>query len=331
MSGVKRGAGVALPAALVAIGLVAWLDVLVPPDIDLGELYVIPVLIGAWAYGWRSGAIVAAVCAGIAVFVDSNLLRANGDAPSALTVGWNAVSKFVVYAALAYVTDRFRQERERWRAVSDERARLLRLLAREFPRPLRAIDWFGRTFEEEVARAMPHSSRLGAQFAGLRHHTRELEFLAGDLLQVGRVRSGELSLTRVAIDLKVIATEAADQSVDRNRVMVTSTDERLSVSADPDALRHAISAVIGRLLDRSPHEDVRLFVRSAGADGAVEISGRGSMLGPDDLELADLLVSANGGRLVIAVPATKATVYVARVTESSAERQPPTATANTLT
>jgi signal transduction histidine kinase len=318
---VKRGQGAALPIALAVTVVVALLDLMTPPEVNFGQLYLVPVVMTAWVFGWRTGTVFAGVVALAEVVMDSSLLRSADEATAPVTVIWNAFSSFLAFTILAVVTDRVYQERERWQSVNGERARLLRLLEREFPRPLRAIEWFTRTFEEGLERERPLPDKLREQFNGLRHHTREVNFLATDLIRIGRLRGGELGFTPEAVDLKRIATEAANETVDRNRVVVTSSEEQLMVLADPEPMRHAISAAIGRLLERGPYELVHVFVRGSEREAVVELTCRGAAVTAEDFELANLLTTANGGRLVVVLRSgergIRVNIYVPRAERSA--------------
>lgn len=282
------------------LAAVALLDLLTPPEVDFGEFYIVPVVIVAWASGWRAGVAFAALSAATGVIADSGLFRSVDAAPATTVVVWNTLSDFLIFTVVALVIDRLYRERKRWRAVNGERARLLRLLEREFPRPLRAIDWFARTFEDTVRPELALSDQVHDQFGALRHHVREVNFLATDLIRIGRLNSGELTFAQNAIDLKPIAADAANQVLDRNRVLFSASTEPLIVRADPEPLHHAISAVIGRLLESSPpHEVVHVFARGSDTEGVVEFTSRAVPLEAEAFELADLLAQANGGRLVV--------------------------------
>jgi len=293
---VRRGSSLAVLVAFAVLALVALLDLLTPADVDFHEFYLVPVVLTAWVFGWRTGVLFALLATGIEVVVDSPWLRSVPDWPPALTVAWNALSDFIALTVVAVVTDRVYQERDRWQKVNDERSRLLHLLEQEIPRPLHAIDWFARTFEEAVVREVKLSQTLRQQFEILRHHIQEVNFLANDLVRIGRVRSGELVFTPESVDLKQVAAEAAEETIDRNRLVVQTASDDIVVYADPDALRHAISAVIGRLLE-TPHETVEVFARRSEGDGVVEITRRGALVKEQEFELANLLMAANGGRL----------------------------------
>src|SRR2546428_24247 len=298
----QRGHPVAILSAGVALVMVGLLDLLTPSDAAFGVFYVVPVVLVSWAYGWRAAIVVAAVASATELVVDSALFRSEIQEPAPI-LAWNALSSFVAFALVGVLTDRFYTERERWKAATAERVRLLRLLEREFPRPLRAIDWFARTVEEAIVRRAPMPDKLRDQFSGLRHHSRELQFLATDLIRLGRVATGELKFERQTFDLGVLAKEAADETVDRNRVVVRQTQSGLLVVADPESVRHAISAIIGRLIEASPSELVDLLVRESGENAAIEFASHGARPIAPDLELAEMLVRGNGGHLTLATRA----------------------------
>lgn len=313
----KRGgdrAVVALFAALLLTPAVGLLDFLTPADVDFGELYMIPVILVTWAIGRRTGLAFALIAAIVELLVDDTL-RSAGAANSAAVALWNGVATLLMLAAIAIITDIVYRERERWRDLDAERSTLLRVLEQELPRPLRAADWFARTFEDAFGASVTPAVR--AQFAVLRHHTREATFLATDLLALGQLRMGGLRFERVPVELKTVAGEAVAASLDRSRVLLSSTED-LTVLADPDRLRHAIASVIARFLEMSPYEPVTILLRASGDDAVVEITCRARAVEPTMVELAELLVSGNGGRLVL-VPqgsprGATVTMYFPRVT-----------------
>ena len=315
-----RGHPIVVLSAAVTLVMVGLLDLLTPSDVSFGQLYVVPVIMLGWTYGWSAAIGVAVVASAIELAVDSPILRPTEIGEPVAVLAWNALSSFLAFSLAGVVTDRFRSERERLKAVTAERTRLLRLLEREFPRPLRAIDWFARTFEEAMDRQAPIPTKLREQFSSLRHHSRELRFLATDLLRIGRVRSGDLEFQHVRFELGPLVKEAADETMDRNRVIVRIARDGLAVSADPEAIRHAISAIIGRLVESSATDLVDVLVRDSGDDVAIELTSREGRVGTDELELADLLVTANGGRITVAPPAsgTRIHVYFPRAALTSA-------------
>lgn len=287
-------------ALLIAIGL---LDYLTPPDVDFTQFYMVPVVITAWVLGWRTGLAVGLAAAAVEVAIDGairSLVLA--------TALWNGLSRVGVFFLLAYVTDRFHleriakenahhRERLRWEALDAEWKALQRLLIRELARPLRALDWFARTFEERLVHDANETVRV--HFRTLRHQIQEVTFLGTDLVALGRLESGALHFERRRVDLGQLLNEAADESPARTRVLLSLTNQPLTVVADPDRLRHAFASLIDRSLELSPHDDVRVLARVSANEAAVEVNCRTRELDDDDVELSRLLVEGNGGRLLL--------------------------------
>jgi signal transduction histidine kinase len=328
----RRGGGRAVWAlfgAVLATAAVGLLDFLTPADVDFGEFYMVPVILVAWGVGRGTGIAFAVIAAIVELMVDTTL-RAAGAASGEAIALWNGVATLIVLTAIAVITDIVYRERERWRALDAERSTLLRVLEQELPRPLRAADWFARTFEDAFRSSITPAVR--AQFAALRHHTREAMFLATDLLALGQLRMGGLHFERVPVQLRAIAAEAVEGSLDRSRVLFTSADDGLTVLADADRLRHAIASVISHFLEMSPYEPVTILVRSSGDDAVVELACRARAIAPIEVELAELLVVGNGGRLVV-VPqgsprGATVTIYFPRVATTAGAATPPRAEAD---
>ena len=327
----RRGsqfAGFAMMAALVGVVGVALLDFITPADADFGEFYMLPVIVVAWLAGRRAGIAVAILAAVLEFAVDTALRGATSTTDLAIAT-WNGLADVVVLAAIAVITDTVYRERERWRLLDAEQKTLLRMLERELPRPLRAADWFARTFEDAFGASASTSAAVRGQFATLRHHTQESLFLVTDLLAIGRRGPTGAMFERSAVDLRAVVNEAVEGSPDRSRVLVTIAQDGIQVLADPDRLRHAVASVIARLLEHVSHEPVRVLVRGSGNEAAIELTCRATGVEPDELEFATLLVAGNAGRLSLVATgprATTVTIYVARA-QAPAPTSPATETA----
>jgi signal transduction histidine kinase len=294
----QRGGGSAgwvLAVAVLAMAAVGLLDYLTPAEVDFGEFYMVPVILVAWAVGRRTGLLLAVAATVIELLVDTNLRGASSATVEAVAL-WNGLATLLVLAAIAVITDIVYRERARYRALDAERATLLRALEVELPRPLRAADWFARTFEEALHATL--TPAVTAQFAALRRHTAEAMFLATDLLALGKLRLGGLRFELAPVALGAIVGEAIEASPEHSRILLRSTEERLVVLADADRLRHAISSVIARFLDLSSRELVSVLLRASGDEAVVAISARTAEIAPADLEFAELLVKGNNGRIV---------------------------------
>ena len=287
-------------ALLIAIGL---LDYLTPATVEFTHFYMIPVLLTAWVLGWRVGLAVGVAAAAIEFGTD-DLLR--GIVPA--TAVWNGLSRLGVFFALAYATDKFhleriakeqayQRERLRWAERDADRNALERIIIRELPRPLRALDWFARTFEELLVRDA--NATAHAHFRAFRQQIQEATFLGTDLLALGRLDGKALHLERKRIDLADLLTEAAEESPGRTRVLLSLTSQPLAVAGDADRLRHAFASLIDRAVELSPHDDVTVLARLSADEAAVEINCRTRELTEADVELSRLLVEGNGGRLIL--------------------------------
>jgi hypothetical protein len=307
-----------LALGVVLTAVIALFDYLTPEAIDFTEFYIFPVLLAAWTFGWRVG-IVFGLGAAAAEFAADDLLREGVFA----TAIWNAVSRVVVFVIVALITDylyrerRARQaahdqERTRWEAVDAERSRLVRLLARELPRQLRAAERFARTFEMTVAVGKAEEPRVN--YRALRRRIREVAVLGADLLSHGKLDPAAIPVERRLVDLKELLSEAADESQARSRVLLSLTNQPLQATVDADLVRQALSSLIDRGLEASAQDDVTVLARVSAQEAAIEIGCHARELEPVDVELAEFLITANGGRLVLiqrgALRGSQVTIYL---------------------
>lgn len=287
----ERGRSLAaLLLGVVMLALVALLDYLTPPTVRFGLMYLIAVLPVAWVSGARAGIAVAL----LATILEGANARLVHQDPWPVDL-WNALSTLIVLSSLAVIADRLRQREHDLRRVDGDRRTLLRVLEREFPRPLRALDWFSRMLVENLERGSVDAARK--QLVLLRHHVQEASFLATDLLSVGSLQSGTLRFDRVPVDLRRTVAEAADATLEHGRIITRLPQGPVMVECDPDRLRHAIASVFGRCT-QTPHATVPVFVSAVGDEGVVQISSWDEIR-EVDLELAHLLVVGGAGRLTI--------------------------------
>jgi len=281
----------ALLVGILMLALVALLDYLTPPTVSFGLIYMLAVLLVAWFSGARAGIAVAF----LATLLEGANARLVLQGPWPVDV-WNALSTLIVLSALAVIVDRLRRRELDLRRVDGDRRTLLRVLEREFPRPLRALDWFSRMLDENLEHGTAEAARKHIQ--SLRHHVQEADFLATDLLSVGSLQSGTLTFDRIPVDLRRIVAEAADATLEHGRIITSLPHRPVVVQCDPDRLRHAIASVFGRCI-QTPHATVPVFVSTVGDEGLVQISAWDE-IPKDDLELAQLLVVGGAGRLTVA-------------------------------
>jgi signal transduction histidine kinase len=306
--------------SLVAIASICLVDLLSGPDIGFSLFYLIPVVVTAWFVGRGPGVILAIAGALAWVFADT----VNRAGVSGLASAWNGFTRLVIFIAIALLLDRQRTSAARLAVVDRQREDFLRVLDFELPRPVEAI--------AVLAAKLDRSTRANSGEHGtvqeLQLRAQELQFLARDFVSLGRLQSERLLLTRKQSELNEVVREAVGAIADKQRVIITLGAEAPVVEADVDRLRQAIESVIRSALQHST-EYVNVAVRADAQSAWIDVSDRSRVpLRVDDralfddpgraddpravavtdrflgLELARLLMEANGGSLDIESPST---------------------------
>ncbi len=305
---------------LIAVASICLVDLLSGPDIGFSLFYLIPVVVAAWYVGRGPGVVLAVAAALAWLFADTM----NRGAVSLAASTWNGFTRLVIFIAIALLLDRQRTSAARLAVVDRQREDFLRVLDHELPRPVEAI----AELAKKLDRNTPERSEDRDTVQELQRRAQELQFLARDFVSLGRLQSERLLLTRTQSDLNEIVREAVRPIADKQRVIITLGAEALLVDADVDRLRQAIESVIRSALQHSS-EYVNVAVRIDAQAAWVDVSDRSRVpLRIDDralfddpgraddpravavadrflgLELARLLMEANGGSLDIESPST---------------------------
>jgi signal transduction histidine kinase len=305
---------------LVAIVAICLVDLLTGPDIGFSLFYLIPVVVTAWYAGRTAGLTVAVAGALAWLFADTFNRGILSLGPSI----WNGFTRLVIFIAIALLLDRQRTSSARLAEVDHQREDFLRVLDYELPRPVEAIAALAKKLDRDT----PAHSEAHNTIQELQRRAQELQFLARDFVSLGRLQSERLLLTRTHSDLNEIVREAVRAIADKQRVIITLGAEAPIVDADVDRLRQAIESVIRSALQHST-EYVNVAVRLDARYAWVDVSDRSRVpLRVDDralfddpdraddpravavadrflgLELARLLMEANGGSLDIESPST---------------------------
>ncbi|HJW50228.1 MAG TPA: HAMP domain-containing sensor histidine kinase [Candidatus Limnocylindria bacterium] len=306
--------------SLVAVASICLVDLLSGPDIGFSLFYLIPVVVTAWYVGRGPGVILAVAGALAWLFADT----VNRGGVSVAASAWNGFTRMVIFIAIAVLLDRQRTSAARLAVIDRQREDFLRVLDFELPRPVEAI----AKLATKLDKATPASSEERATVQELQLRAQELQFLARDFVSLGRLQSERLLLTRKQSELNEIVREAVGAIADKPRVIITLGSEAPIVEADVDRLRQAIESVIRSALQHST-EYVNVAVRADAQSAWVDVSDRSRVpLRVDDralfddpgrsgdpralavterflgLELARLLMEANGGSLDIESPST---------------------------
>jgi len=306
--------------SLVAVASICLVDLLSGPDIGFSLFYLIPVVVTAWYVGRGPGVILAVAGALAWLFADT----VNRGGVSAAASAWNGFTRMVIFIGIAVLLDRQRTSAARLAVIDRQREDFLRVLDFELPRPVEAI----ATLATKLNRVTPANSEERGTVQELQLRAQELQFLARDFVSLGRLQSERLLLTRKQSELNEVVREAVGAIADKPRVIITLGAEAPVVEADVDRLRQAIESVIRSALQHSS-EYVNVAVRADAQSAWVDVSDRSRVpLRVDDralfddpgraddpravavtdrflgLELARLLMEANGGSLDIESPST---------------------------
>jgi signal transduction histidine kinase len=306
--------------SLVAIASICLVDLLSGPDIGFSLFYLIPVVVTAWYLGRGPGLILAVAGALAWLFADTVNRGIVSLGPSI----WNGFTRLVIFIAIALLLDRQRSSAARLAVIDRQRDDFLRVLDYELPRPVEAIAALARKLDRNT----PERSEDHKTVQELQQRAQELQFLARDFVSLGQLQSERLLLTRTQSDLNDVVREAVGAIADKPRVIITLGAETPIVDADVDRLRQAIESVVRSALQHST-EYVNVAVRVDARSAWVDVSDRSRVpLRVDDralfddperagdpravavadrflgLELARLLMEANGGSLDIESPST---------------------------
>jgi K+-sensing histidine kinase KdpD len=283
-------------AVVVAIG---WLDDQTGPSYGFDLLYLLAVLPAAWFHG-RIVGLVVAVGASAAWFVSD---PAAALAMPLSAVLWNGVSRSFMFCAGAVLAARLRRDRALLLENDSQRARFLRVIERELPRPAGSLTLSLDRLQRDAA--LP-----AAAFVELRRDAERMQFLARDFVALGRLQSEPLHLTLGPVDLRTLITELVSQRPDRTRIFANIQEgQSFAVSADAARVAQALTAVLDEA-GQASDEDVRIDAerRDMGVKIAISVgvARNDTTLRPaeDDervvgFELARLICEAHGGSFAL--------------------------------
>jgi signal transduction histidine kinase/CheY-like chemotaxis protein len=186
-----------------------------------------------------------------------------------------------------------REQQARIEAESASRAKdeFLAMLGHELRNPLGAI----ASATEVMTKADPDSELAGNARAIITRQTRHLARLVDDLLDVGRVISGKVQLSRHPLDLAALARRVVE-----NFQLTGATDKHhielaldvVWVVADATRLEQVLNNLLGNALKYSP-EGTRIGIQltARGGEAVLQVRDEGEGIAPDLLpHVFDLFV-----------------------------------------
>jgi len=284
---------------LAVVAAIGWLDEQTGPSYGFDLLYLLAVLPAAWFHG-RDVGLVVAVGASAAWFVSD---PAAALAMPLSAVLWNGVSRSFMFCAGAVLAARLRRDRALLLENDSQRARFLRVIERELPRPAGSLSLGLDRLQREAA--LP-----AAAFVELRRDAERMQFLARDFVALGRLQSEPLRLTLGPVDLRTLITELVSHRPDRARIFANVQEgQSFTVSADAARVAQALTAMLDEA-GQASDEDVRIDAERRATSVKVAISvgvaRNDTTLRPaeDDervvgFELARLIAEAHGGTFAL--------------------------------
>lgn len=295
----RIGPFIAATGWLALVAAIGWLDDQTGPSYGFDLLYLLAVLPAAWLHG-RIVGLVVAVGASVAWFVSDPAAALSMPVTAVL---WNAVSRSFLFCAGAVLVARLRDDRSLLLENDSQRARFLRVIERELPRPAGSLSLVLDRLQREAALPAPALQEL-------RRDTERMQFLARDFVALGRLQSEPLRLAREPVDLRTLITELVEQRPDRTRIFVNIQEgQSFQVSADAARVAQAFTAMLDEA-GLASDEDVRIEAerRAMGVEVAVSVGvvRNDTTLRPaeDDervvgFELARLICEAHGGTFAL--------------------------------
>jgi len=284
---------------LAVVAAIGWLDDQTGPSYGFDILYLLAVLPAAWFHGPLVGLVVA-VGASAAWFVSD---PAAALAMPVSAVLWNGVSRSFMFCAGAVLAARLRRDRAMLLENDAQRARFLRVIERELPRPAGSLSLGLDRLQREAA--LP-----AAAFVELRRDAERMQFLARDFVALGRLQSEPLRLTLAPVDMRSLITELVSHRPDRARLFTNIQEgQSFTVSADAARIAQALTAMLDEA-GQASDEDVRIDAERRATSVKVAISvgvaRNDTTLRPaeDDervvgFELARLISEAHGGSFAL--------------------------------
>ena len=154
----------------------------------------------------------------------------------------------------------------------------------------------GRGLEEtaeRLRRAAADTGERAGVSADVRRSAERLALLGGDLIDLGRIESGELGVRTDDVALaEVVATATGDTCIEPGRVEIDVPSTLPSVSVDPSLLRRALVEALAEAIDASPPDapvrlvagavwpgvDIRIIDRRRNGRGGETAAGAGAFV-----------------------------------------------------
>ena len=171
----------------------------------------------------------------------------------------------------------YNEDLVRARAGDRDRAAFLAAVSHELRSPLNAILGFADVLLTEVDGPLSDSGREEVeQIKGSGEH---LHALINDILEFSALESGQLKLTRVPVDLSLVAQEVVREAVvlvkDRPLAVRITAEPNVVLTADSRRLRQVVQNLVGNAVKFTQQGEVNVRVVREGAFARLFVSDTG--------------------------------------------------------
>ncbi len=202
------------------------------------------------------------------------------DQVGALTAAFNLLVARFTAAERSYRAD-LAQAKEGAR----ERSAFLAGLSHELRTPLNAILGFSHVLESEVDGPLGPDAReaLGV----IRKSGEHLKTLIDDVLELSALETGQLKLSRRAVDVRDVADEVAREARatvrDKPVELLVKTKDGLVAHADPRRVRQILTNLVANAIKATARGSVTVGADARGAFIALWVADTGAGIAPDEL------------------------------------------------
>lgn len=199
----------------------------------------------------------------------------------------------VLTAAFNTLVERFAAAEKSYRAdlvdaakTDHQRLEFLAGLSHELRTPLNAILGFSHVLESEVDGPLTPDAREAVEI--IRSSGEHLRTLIDDILDLSALESGELKLTKRALDLRVAAEEVAREARALAKLKGLTVEVRgdhgVMANADRRRVRQILTNLVANAVKFTREGSVSLVVRADGAHATVQIIDTGPGIREDERE-----------------------------------------------
>lgn len=170
------------------------------------------------------------------------------------------------------------------------RDQFLSVAAHELRTPITAMNGFSELLRRELAQAEPESSRVGRYVSRLAEAVARLSALVDDMLDVSRIRLGQLPLRRQPLDLVEFVHRIGSSYEEQLRgsqhtFSCRLPSEPISLAADEDRLEQVLNNLLDNAVKYSPGGGTIVLSLAESDNGAlISVQDEGIGLPPEALE-----------------------------------------------